>query len=76
MDEKVFAIRKKLIKLLQEDGDLKNHYDILPHAKMQHGTCCCCPDCGHFHDDCVCTHNRIIKIINNAFGIDENQNSK
>lgn len=33
--------------------------------KPSHGVCCCCRDCGQYHDDCVCESNRIHDLLTN-----------
>ena len=50
-----------VLELLREYSDLKESDEELPHTKPRHGPCCTCGKCGHFYDDCVCTHNEIIR---------------
>ena len=55
-----------IIHLLYESGELVNkELKIIPPIKMQHGSCCCCTDCGYYHDDCVCIHNEWVKDLLN-----------
>ncbi len=52
----------KVSKFLKEELSYKGEY-IEP-IPMKHGACCCCRDCGQFHDDCVCESNRAHIFIN------------
>ena len=29
-----------------------------------HGSCCYCLECGYFHDECVCSDNELLALIN------------
>lgn len=53
----------EVLNLLREYGDcnLKDGMDELPHVRPAHGPCCTCQTCGHCYDECVCTHNEIIR---------------
>lgn len=52
--------RKDVIAILKEYTSLKGE-EKLPGTTARHGSCCTCQICGHFHDDCVCTHNEILE---------------
>jgi len=36
--------------------------EVKAHSKKakNHGSCCVCHECGHWHDECVCEHNYLI----------------
>jgi hypothetical protein len=36
---------------------------IIPPITPGHGPCCTCQACGRHHDDCICEHNDICKIL-------------
>jgi len=59
--------KKSIVDVLIEQGYIKKEYGFVKIKKveMSHGECCCCRDCGQFHDDCVCGHNEWIDIITN-----------
>ena len=63
-------IKQLLIEKLISDGDLKKS-ELISIEKHQHGTCCYCRDCNYLHDDCICEHNRLLKIINDVFDNEE-----
>lgn len=42
--------------LLNSDGPIANN----PPSK-DHGGCCYCTTCWHFHDECVCGHNEVLE---------------
>lgn len=65
-------VKKKMIKALQNEGLLKSYSDTIieNYVKKEgehHGSCCNCPDCGHDKDNCVCSHNEFIKLIDEVF---------
>ena len=37
-----------------------------PFRKPEHGSCCTCQTCGHYHDDCVCC---VCEDIGEAWGL-------
>lgn len=60
---------KELISIILDGKSLEKYEP----QKMSHGTCCCCSDCGRYHDDCVCIHNENvdkIKEVLNKYGIE------
>ena len=52
-------------KVLIEEYILRGNRLIKP-IKPRHGNCCTCQDCGQYHDDCVCQHNRVLKLLRKA----------
>lgn len=53
--------KKNLIKILIREGELKSEQPIPHLIKANHGNCCCCCiECKHPHEDCVCSHNRLL----------------
>ena len=56
------AMRIKFIQLLIDDGYLKGS-DFIVGVKPTHGNCCTCQTCGYAHEDCVCSHNELLKKI-------------
>lgn len=40
-----------------------NHLALKPTRKPTHGSCCTCQDCGHYSDECICTHNEVIHAL-------------
>ena len=54
-----------VIKLLIEYDDLLPDFPLMKRKliKPTHGNCCTCQKCGHGHDECVCSHNEIVDII-------------
>ena len=56
--------KQDLIDYLIRIGDVEdNGFEKIQPIKMRHGSCCCCNDCGQYHDDCVCGHNGWIDVI-------------
>jgi hypothetical protein len=49
----------KVIELLIGEGSLKGK-DLIPNRTPTHGSCCTCPICGQYYDDCVCLHNELL----------------
>lgn len=60
--EKLEGRQNRLIIMLIKEGYLLSNR-ILPTTKPNHGSCCCCQDCGHHYDDCVCEHNNLLSKI-------------
>lgn len=57
--------KQDIINLLRNDGILLDYgLKKIKKVKMGHGSCCCCSDCGQYHDDCVCYHNEWVDKIN------------
>lgn len=64
-DSMLMHMKEKLIQKFKDFLKEENGYqDIyVEPIKMSHGTCCCCRDCGQYHDECVCENNRIFKFF-------------
>ena len=61
--DRVVMLRDVIALLSRADlGYLKGD-KLIGKIKPAHGPCCCCMDCGQFHDDCVCLHNELLSEI-------------
>lgn len=60
------TLLRKIVEALVSEGVLLGA-ELKPHMEMPHGSCCCCTVCGHYHEDCVCSHNRIITALTAIF---------
>ena len=58
--------KQELIDSLIKEGRIKQQYGCkyIEPIKPSHGACCCCSDCGQYHDDCVCGHNEWVNFVN------------
>ena len=41
--------------------------------KPYHGNCCCCQDCGHAHDECMCFYNQSIPKVKALISSNNNE---
>ena len=57
-----FKSRKNFLNTLIKEGYLIGE-KFIPAEKPFHGNCCCCQTCGRAHDECVCSHNELLKAI-------------
>ena len=55
------------MRVIEDYTGWRGHMKQLKPIKAKCG-CCCCPDCGHLHDECVCEHNEIVGILKGAGG--------
>ena len=58
--------KNEIYDYLIEYGCLRGR-DIFKPTKSRHGSCCCCQECGHYHDECICLHNEALEAINKIF---------
>lgn len=67
---------KDVIILLDEYAEQFDAADLnlKPTRKPTHGACCTCHACGHYHDECVCTHNEVITMLIKMEKFKENKN--
>lgn len=59
-----YISKDDVVSLLKEWSELKGEEKIA-HVKPGHGPCCTCQTCGYHHDDCVCSHNELLDVLNN-----------
>lgn len=72
--QRIKALEGKLAaaeRLLADYTSWNPEKGVIPKIPMSHGTCCCCRDCGQYHDECVCEHNAIVTALQK-----ENTNDK
>lgn len=61
-------MKDKLLQFLfNEDFLIRPDLIILPNRKPNHGSCCTCQECGNPYEDCICDHNRRVKILKELF---------
>jgi hypothetical protein len=53
----------RLLYILEEYTSWERNRGIYPTQKPTHGSCCTCQDCGYDHDQCVCEHNEIERML-------------
>lgn len=53
---------EKIFDVLIKQGYLKGK-EFIPRVNPYHGSCCCCQTCGQGHDECICSHNELLKAI-------------
>ena len=67
-------IKEDIIKELQDYGYMKSYSDKIIkkcQEKHSHGYCCYCSDCNYEHDNCVCTHNWFVEMLNRTLSNDK-----